>query len=103
MGWKGVTVTDQRVRFIAEYLRGYFPFTKLCYQFSISRKTGYKWVERYKQEGLEGLSDRSHRTCHCPHMTDEAIVQARGKHPTWGPKKLLTIPIFPPSQLPPIS
>ena len=95
MGWKGVTIMDQRVRFIGEYLKGYVPFNELCLQFSISRKTGYKWVERYEQEGLEGLSDRSRRPHFCPHMTDEAIieaiVQARGKHPTWGPKKLLTI------------
>ena len=95
MGWKGVTVIDQRVRFIAEYLKGYFSFHELCLQFSISRKTGYKWVERYEQEGPEGLVDRSRRPHSSPHITDEAvieaIVQARLKHPTWGPKKLLEI------------
>lgn len=95
MGWQGVTIMDQRVRFIAEYLRGYFPFNELCLQFTISRKTGYKWVERYEQGGSEGLADRSRRPLTCPHVTDEAlidaIVAARGKHPTWGPKKLLTI------------
>jgi hypothetical protein len=42
MGWEAVTVMDQRVRFIAEYLKGYFPFNELCGQFNISRKTGYK-------------------------------------------------------------
>jgi len=95
MGWKGVTVMDQRVRFIAEYLKGYFPFNELCLQFSISRKTGYKWVERYDGEGSQGLADRSRRPQFCPHITDEAIIQAilqtRMKHPTWGPKKLLEI------------
>jgi len=95
MGWKGVTVMDQRVRFIAEYLKGYFPFNELCLQFSISRKTGYKWVERYELSGSEGLADRSRRPYSSPYRTDEAIieaiVQARGKHPTWGPKKLLEI------------
>ncbi len=101
MGWKGVTVMDQRVRFIAEYLKGYFPFNELCRQFNISRKTGYKWVERYEQGGPEGLADRSRRPHTCPHTTDEAhieaLVQARMKHPTWGPKKLLEIltPITP--------
>ena len=57
MGWyglipqdvgQGVTVMDQRVRFIAEYLEGYFPFNELCLQFGISRKIGYKWVARYE-------------------------------------------------------
>jgi len=95
MGWKGVTIVDQRVRFIAEYLKEYFPFNELCGQFNVSRKTGYKWVERYEQGGPEGLSDKSRRPHTCPHETDhaiiEAIVQARMKHPTWGPKKLLKI------------
>jgi len=95
MSWKGVTVMDQKVRFIAEYLKGYFPFSELCFQFSISRKTGYKWVWRYKQEGIDGLNNRPTRPLNCPHKTDpatvEAIVQARIKHPYWGPKKLLDI------------
>ena len=44
MGWKGVTVMDQRVSFISEYLKNYFPFSELCLEFNISRKTGHKWV-----------------------------------------------------------
>jgi transposase InsO family protein len=107
MGWKGVTIMDQRVRFIAEYLRDYFPFSELCLQFNISRKTGYKWVERYEQEGAAGLEDRSRRPHVSPHMTDEAtigaIVQTRLKHPTWGPKKLLHILSSRYSDLPAVS
>ena len=59
MSWEGVTVMDQRVRFIGEYLKGYFPFSELCVQFSVSRKTGYKWVQRYDSRSasvLLGLS-----------------------------------------------
>src|SRR4030043_2449198 len=70
MSWQGVTVMDQRVRFIAEYLKGYFPFSELCFQFSISRKTGYKWVQRYEEQGIEGLNDRARRPHNCPHKTD---------------------------------
>jgi len=107
MGWKGVTIMDQRVRFIAEYLKEYFPFNELCSQFNVSRKTGYKWVERYEQGGPEGLSDKSRRPHSCPHETDhaiiEAIVQARMKHPTWGPKKLLKVLTPHYSSLPAIS
>jgi putative transposase len=88
MGWKGVTVMDQRVRFISEYLDGYFPVNELCDQFSISRKTAYKWIHRFEKEGPKGLEDRSHRPHSCPHKTDsaivEAILKARMKHPTWG-------------------
>jgi transposase InsO family protein len=86
---------DQRVRFIAEYLKGYFAFNELCLQFSISRKTGYKWVERYEEGGSCALADQSRRPRTCPHLTDdvliEALVQTRMKHPTWGPKKLLAV------------
>jgi hypothetical protein len=95
MGWKGVTVMDQRVRFISEYLDGYYPVNELCDQFSISRKTGYKWIHRYEKQGAKGFEDRSHRPHYCPHETDtdiiDAIVEARSKHPTWGPKNLLEI------------
>ncbi|OPY70537.1 MAG: hypothetical protein A4E63_01691 [Syntrophorhabdus sp. PtaU1.Bin050] len=53
MGWKGVTVMDQRVRFIAEYLEGYFPFNELCLQFNIirrvSRNSGIRWSSRRVQ------------------------------------------------------
>jgi putative transposase len=107
MGWKGVTIMDQRVRFIAEYLRCHFPFKELCLQFGISRKTGYKWVDRYEQEGAGGLADRSRRPHSCPHITDEAIIEAlvrvREKHPTWGPKKLLEVLAPRYSDLPAIS
>ena len=95
MGWKGVTVMDQRVRFIAEYIEDYFSFSELCFQFSISRKTGYKWIKRYEEEGPKGLADHSRRPDACPHGTDQEIIDAlvgiRKKHPTWGPKKLLHI------------
>jgi putative transposase len=95
MSWQGVTVMDQRIRFIGEYLKGYFPFNELCFQFSVSRKTGYKWVQRYEEQGLDGLNNRSTRPHNSPNGTDtaiiEAIVAARLKHPSWGPKKLLQI------------
>lgn len=67
---------DQRVRFIAEYLEGYFSFNELCLQFNISRKTGYKWVTRYEEGRPEALTDRSKRPHICPHKTDEAVVDA---------------------------
>jgi len=109
MSWKGVTIMDQRVRFISEYLDAYFPFTELCDQFEISRKTGYKWIKRYEEYGSGGLADRSRRPHYCPHETDpdimNAIIEARLKHPTWGPKKLIEIiaPKYPKGELPAIS
>jgi len=46
MSWKGVTVMDQRIRFLSDYLEGIYPFNELCRRFEVSRKTGYKWVGR---------------------------------------------------------
>ncbi len=62
--------------------------TELCERHGISRKTGYKWAERYVAEGVEGLKDRAPKRC--PHRTEDrvvaALVAARGKHPRWGPR-----------------
>ena len=86
---------DQRVRFISEQLKGYFPFSDLCAQFEISRKTGYKWLKRYEEHGAAGLADRSRRPRDCPHRTEGTVVEdllrERWKHPSWGPKKLLAV------------
>jgi len=66
--------------------------SQLCRRFEITRKTGYKWLWRFEDEGLPGLLDRSRRPLHCPSQTDEAIerlvVELRAKHPAWGPRKL---------------
>lgn len=79
-------------RFVVLAQSGRFSVTDLCEQFGISRKTGYKHLERYAALGLAGLRPRSHRPHHCPQRTDEAvtalILAERRLHRTWGPKKL---------------
>jgi len=64
----------------------------LCREFDISRKTGHKIWNRYKEIGVEGLFDVSRAPRRIPHKTPrelvELLVQERTKHPTWGPKKL---------------
>lgn len=86
---------DQRVRFISEYLEGYFPVAEICRQFNISRKTGYEWLTRYEKYGALGLEDRHRKPKKCPHKTETRIVNSikyyRSKHPTWGPKKILAL------------
>ncbi len=93
MPWSEVTVVNQRTRFIADAEPGVFAFRELCRRYGVSRPTGYLWVARYASEGPLGLYDRSHRPHQCPHATDPAvwvaIREARERHPTWGPKKLL--------------
>lgn len=87
------TATDMRTRFIADYQNELFSFSELCRRYNISRKTGYKWGDRYRSEGPAGLEDRSHATHTCPHETHarvrSALLRLRRLHPTWGAKKLL--------------
>lgn len=86
---------DQRVRFIGALKSCAYTMTELCLAFGVSRKTGYKWAERYSQEGLDGLKDRSRAPRSCPHRTEwrceQALVEQRRKHPLWGPRKLLVV------------
>ncbi len=60
MPWKECSVMDERLRFVARLLDGE-AMTEVCREFGISRKTGYKIFNRYKEHGLEALSDRSRR------------------------------------------
>jgi transposase InsO family protein len=66
---------------------------ELCRAYDISRKTGYKWVERYQVGGLPGLADRSRAPLRRPGQVDpmlvERILAERAAHPTWGPRKLV--------------
>lgn len=82
-------------RFVMLARSGRFGVTDLCEQFGISRKTGYKHLERYAAQGLAGLHPRSHRP-HCsPQRTAEAVtallLAERRLHRTWGPKKLQAV------------
>jgi putative transposase len=64
----------------------------LCREYSISRKTGYKWLQRYDSEGVEGLRDLSRRPRRPLSVSGEAVLQvleARDRHAHWGPKKLV--------------
>jgi transposase len=60
-------------RFVMLARSGRFTVTDLCEQFGISRKTGYKHLERYAELGLEGLRPRSHRPHRSPQRTPEAV------------------------------
>jgi putative transposase len=86
---------DQKTQFIADYLRRSVSISELCTNFGISRKTGYKWIDRYLHDGPEGLEDRSTKpytapNCTPPHIVD-ALIELRIQHPLWGAGKLLAI------------
>ncbi len=109
MPWKGVTVSEQRERFIEDYLLNFYSKSELAERFGVSRKTAHKWIKRYKEHGQSGLQEQSRRPHSCPWQTDEAIVEElielKQKHPGWGPAKLLDIMYHrdPGRQLPAVS
>jgi transposase InsO family protein len=84
---------DERVRFINDRLSGDWTMTELCERYEVSRKTGYKWLERYELEGPAGLMERS-RAPHehgraTPDNLAEAIIGLRRQRPSWGPRKII--------------
>ena len=71
MSWKTVNPMDELIRFVRLAQSGRFTVSELCEQFGISRKTGYKHLERYAADGFKGLAVRSHRPHQFPQRTDE--------------------------------
>jgi putative transposase len=92
---KEASPMDQRTQFIADYLRDVLSITELCTMYGVTRKTGYKWIDRYLRQGPAGLEERSRRPRRAPNETPEdivaAILEARRHHPSWGGKKLLAL------------
>ncbi len=92
MVWKEICMMDDRMRFVAACLEGCESISELCRQFGISRKTGYKWLGRYRSEGVRGLEGRSR----APHSNPRAVdletvcevIKIRDRYPTWGPRKV---------------
>lgn len=91
MPWKECSVMDEKLKFVARLLDGE-KMASLCREFSISRKTGYKIWERYKECGLEGLTDRSRRPYksanQLPMQVEKLIVQIKKEKPSWGARKI---------------
>jgi len=91
MPWRECCKMDERLRFVARLLDGE-KMAQLCREFDISRKTGYKIFERYKNCGLEGLTDRSRRpyrqSNRLPAQIESLIVQCKREQPSWGAPKI---------------
>lgn len=93
MPWHETDPVNERLKFVAAHQTGRETMTELCRRFGISRKTGYKILERYRESGPEGLRDRSRAPKRHPNQTpadvEGAILRVRKAHPTWGSKKIL--------------
>lgn len=85
---------DERVHFISDYLKGRYEISTLCEAYGISRKTGHKWIKRYKECGVDGLKNISKRPHNNPFRTPfhikREVIDLRKRY-GWGPKKLLSI------------
>jgi putative transposase len=91
MPWRECCKMDERLRFVARLLEGE-KMAALCREFDISRKTGHKIFNRYRETGLEGLTDRSRRPYRqanrLPFQIEALILQLKKEHPTWGAPKI---------------
>jgi len=92
MPWREVTIVSQRFEFVMLAQAEGCNFSMLCKRFKISRKTGYKWLRRFKDLGIDGLADQSRRPHQSPLITEKQIedlvVDLRDAHPAWGSRKL---------------
>src|SRR4051794_24727272 len=91
MPWKERSVMDERMRFVIRLKDGE-SMALLCREFGISRKTGYKILDRYQECGLEALTDRARRAHRyanqLPVQVEAAIVAAKREKPCWGACKI---------------
>ncbi len=91
MPWKECQIVEERLRFIARVLDGE-KMAGLCREFGISRKTGYKILNRYKNCGIDGLTDRSRRPYRhanqLPFQIEKLIIGLKKEYPHWGAPKI---------------
>ena len=91
MPWQECSVTEERLRFVARLLDGE-GMSEVCREFGISRKTGYKIFNRYRDQGLDALTDRSRRPVRyanqLPDQVERLIVDLKRNKPHWGARKI---------------
>jgi len=88
-------VGEQRVRFVVEATQKARSLSAVCVAYEISRPTGYLWLRRYRQHGVQGIAELSRKPHHSPRRTDPAVeqcvVEVRGRYPDWGARKLQVV------------
>lgn len=93
MPWQESCVMDERVRFISDWLSADWTVVDLAERYGVSRKTAYRWINRYRSEGARGLEDRSSAPHRHGGATDERlaelILQQKEERPSWGPRKII--------------
>ena len=92
MSWLNTNEKFEKLKFIGDWLSGEFNFSDLCKRYGISRKTGYKLVNRFNEEGEKAFLPRSHAPHTNAHSTpyemQKYLVTLKQRYPHWGPEKL---------------
>ena len=95
MAWGEIKVEQQRETFCLEVIKGHLKIAQACRKYGISRPTGYLWLNRYLNEGIEGLRNLSSKRHNQPHKISEEkenlILLLKAEYSKWGPKKLYSI------------
>ncbi len=92
MPWIETCVMEERINFVISLLESTYSMSELCSHYNISRKTGYKWLERYRQGGIRYLYDRSRAPINHPHeispQVKDSILAVKERFPKWGARKI---------------
>ena len=92
MPWKDASVQEERFRFVEDWRSGGWSLATLCRSYGVTRKTGYKWIERYQVGGLNGLCDASRAPRHHPNAIalemEDRLIAVRERYPLWGARKI---------------
>ena len=95
MAWKTMDAQEQRVRFVVAATQKLRSFSALCAEFDISRPTGYLWLKRYRNFGVQGITEQSRKPHYSPRQTasrlEQRVVQVRLRYPDWGARKLRVV------------
>ena len=95
MPWREKNRMKLREEFVLRALEPDANMAALCREYTISRKTGYKWLERFREAGIVGLADLSRRPHSSPLRVSGELVLRIGElriaHPRWGPRKLRAV------------
>ena len=93
MPWKETSVMNERLQLLGEWLTEEYSVTELAEEYGVARKTVHKWIQRYRELGVEGLLERSRTPGQCPWAVSaevrDRIVATKLKYQRFGPKKVL--------------
>jgi hypothetical protein len=92
MPWMETNPMLERHHFVQALKSGHWNMTELCLRHGISRITGYKWLDRFRQSGVSGLRDRSRAPWSCAHQTSDELVELilqENRRYGWGARKIL--------------